>query len=905
MDFKQFIFVFLILAGLTFAAIPTSVTVHGKLTNANNVSQASKTINMTFAIYNVTSGGTALYTKSNVNVATDYAGVYSYELSSLTLPFDANYYLGVTVANDSEMTPRINITSNGYAYRANVSDTLVSSGNYVVATMNATTFYGNLAWSYITNAPTYNNLSPADVQAMGNLTYYYNKTTSDGLYYNKTTSDGRYIQNGSSANLTTVYANSVNTTGDIISNGYLYGQPLLGMMGSGLIESTSFTGSKTSDINVSCTGLTCTYNGFKVRIMQGTAAQFATYCSIPNGTLIVPDNTFAAYYIDSSCNIVQTTYDVWFTTTMKTGGKWDFAYILTQQGSAEVVDSISLEQRRLMKMRQLNYYFWQSKVVSGFGFEAPATIAAGFNITAGKTVFGMDVVDVNKHIVRNATAHVEMVAPNGTGWQFNDNSYLNITHCNNGTGIVICTGNGWRRSFIFSIGFDDVTTGKTSELHALYPLLGTTYADAASCTDTTTNPLSYTLPDQYIGAATMLYAYCTQRTATNWNTANLIDLRSVKTGSATGGTDISGLVPYSGAVQNLNLGSYNLSAANLILTNTLLVDTTGVGTNGAINSNGNINDYYEINNYNKNNGTKASSDIVATSGIGSANSFFVDMGITSSGYTDTTWAVRDANASYLYAYNTSLFVGTASSGKPLIFFQGGNSWTNEAARFNASGLVVATNVTAQNFLGNLNASYVQNAPWASPGTATCSGVTVAQNVTTTTSGTTSQCITPPQGTVTSVIGGSGLTGGTITVSGTLAINDSYIIALLDNATIARNGTATCTGTDAAQNVTTSASGVTSQCIPVPQGTVTSVGTDGTMTGGTITGSGTLGVNTSIVALQNQSNTFAPNQTFSANLSVGAAEGCIYYGNGGYDCWNTTCVWRCLNATICSKLGTGC
>lgn len=171
MDIKHFVFIFLILAGLSFATIPTSVTVHGKLTNANNVSQASKTINMTFAIYNVTSGGTALYTKSNVNVATDYAGVYSYELTGITLPFDANYYLGVTVANDSEMTPRINITSNGYAYRANVSDTLMSSGNYVVATMNATTFYGNLAWSYLTSVPA-------------------------------------IVVNGSSANLTSVYADN-------------------------------------------------------------------------------------------------------------------------------------------------------------------------------------------------------------------------------------------------------------------------------------------------------------------------------------------------------------------------------------------------------------------------------------------------------------------------------------------------------------------------------------------------------------------------------------------------------------------------------------------------------------------------------------------------------------------------
>jgi hypothetical protein len=90
---------------------------------------------MTFAIYDVASGGVALYTKSNVNVSMDYAGVYYYEHSGLTLPFNANYFLGVTVANDSEMSPRINVTSNGYAYRANVSDTLVSTGNYTIESL--------------------------------------------------------------------------------------------------------------------------------------------------------------------------------------------------------------------------------------------------------------------------------------------------------------------------------------------------------------------------------------------------------------------------------------------------------------------------------------------------------------------------------------------------------------------------------------------------------------------------------------------------------------------------------------------------------------------------------------------------------------------------------------------------
>ena len=230
------------------------------------------------------------------------------------------------------------------------------------------------------NLPVYNNLSGTDVGTLminntiirasntswitANQLTYNNGTlgstennTINALVTSNNTTNQRIdtlnttkLQNGSSANLSNLYVDN-----NITAYGYLMGQPLLGMLGSGLIESTNNAGSKTSDINISCTGLSCTYQAFKVRIMQGTAAQFATYCTIPNGTLVVPDNTFATYYVATNCTVVQTTYDAWFSTVMKNGGAWDFAYILTQNGDAEVIDSISLEQRRMMKQRILNY----------------------------------------------------------------------------------------------------------------------------------------------------------------------------------------------------------------------------------------------------------------------------------------------------------------------------------------------------------------------------------------------------------------------------------------------------------------------------------------------------------------------------------------------------------------------
>jgi len=232
----------------------------------------------------------------------------------------------------------------------------------------------------------------------------------------------------------------------------------------------------------------------------------------------------------------------------------------------------------------------------------------------------------------------------------------------------------------------------------------------------------------------------------------------------------------------------------------------------------------------------------------------------------------------------------------------------------------------------------------------CTGAQAVQTVTTATTGTTTTCITPPQGTVTSLTCGYGMNTSTITTSGTCNANDSVlqnripstctygIASVAQNGTAtcaaqqgtgngtAATGTATCAGVTVAQNVTTTTTGTTSQCITPPQGTVTSVTCNGGLTGGAITGSGTCALNTTgtagtygganaipvittdangrvsgvttstpaIPASEVTEGTFgAGNYTFPANVSYAAAEGCVTYGNGCKGCWgalgmNFTC-----------------
>lgn len=107
-------------------AIPSNITVHGKLMDAvNNTIQGTNT--MDFRIYNVSSGGSALYDSGNISVTTTIDGVYSVLLSSVTGLPDQVLWLGITVGSDSEMAPRTELTSDVYGLI--LSTTKAGTGN--------------------------------------------------------------------------------------------------------------------------------------------------------------------------------------------------------------------------------------------------------------------------------------------------------------------------------------------------------------------------------------------------------------------------------------------------------------------------------------------------------------------------------------------------------------------------------------------------------------------------------------------------------------------------------------------------------------------------------------------------------------------------------------------------------
>ena len=106
------------------AAIPQQINYQGYITDPQGTA-IDATVSIVFSIYSQASGGTVLWTETKNVTITD--GLFSVNLGEgtpITLSFDTQYYLGITVGSDKEMTPRQPITSVGYAFRAQEADSV-------------------------------------------------------------------------------------------------------------------------------------------------------------------------------------------------------------------------------------------------------------------------------------------------------------------------------------------------------------------------------------------------------------------------------------------------------------------------------------------------------------------------------------------------------------------------------------------------------------------------------------------------------------------------------------------------------------------------------------------------------------------------------------------------------------
>jgi trimeric autotransporter adhesin len=133
MSFMAASIVFSLLPLEGYSTIPQKINYQGYLTDSTG-SPVNGTVSMVFSIYDVSTGGTPLWSEiRNVELSDGVFSVNLGEVTSLGLVFDTQYYLGVKVGVDPEMVPRMALTSTPYAIRASYTDNVEIRDNAVTS----------------------------------------------------------------------------------------------------------------------------------------------------------------------------------------------------------------------------------------------------------------------------------------------------------------------------------------------------------------------------------------------------------------------------------------------------------------------------------------------------------------------------------------------------------------------------------------------------------------------------------------------------------------------------------------------------------------------------------------------------------------------------------------------------
>jgi len=124
--FASLLLCFLLLSS-SYAQIPHLINYQGKLTDKDGDPVTDGNYSVTFRIYDAESGGALLWEETQSILV--QKGIFFCLLGGVTnlnLAFDKPYWLAIKVGSDSEMTPRQQIASAGYAIRAEMAENVVS-----------------------------------------------------------------------------------------------------------------------------------------------------------------------------------------------------------------------------------------------------------------------------------------------------------------------------------------------------------------------------------------------------------------------------------------------------------------------------------------------------------------------------------------------------------------------------------------------------------------------------------------------------------------------------------------------------------------------------------------------------------------------------------------------------------
>ncbi len=124
-----FVFIF---ATITAAQVPQTLSYQGVLTDASN-NPRNGNFQLTFKFYEQADGNEAIWQEvHNVGVVNGLFNVVLGKNQSLTVPFDRLYWLGITIGDDAELSPRVELTSSAYSLNARfLADGALTAGSNI------------------------------------------------------------------------------------------------------------------------------------------------------------------------------------------------------------------------------------------------------------------------------------------------------------------------------------------------------------------------------------------------------------------------------------------------------------------------------------------------------------------------------------------------------------------------------------------------------------------------------------------------------------------------------------------------------------------------------------------------------------------------------------------------------
>lgn len=382
--------------------------------------------------------------------------------------------------------------------------------------------------------------------------------------------DSTFITQANESNLNVNSSNSsdywddIDTPDDftnIIASGnitaeYLFGQPIVGSIGSGLINcSDNLDHCGCSNITKN-SGLEIHYPEFEIRIVKTDGTE--THCHIDEGDINVTDNQHSTYYLNSSCEWNYDTFNNFHNADMSPGGRARVFDVLAINGIIEETKGNTLLYLAKDKLEQVRILCPSaSHLTVCNGFDITVDTFLSFNVSSGNSVY------LNTYLPTNAKSTLEdethLTHHEAGSWVHTNVTGFNITHCDNGTDLVECTGTVYRQYPVYSLSWDS-----DAKIHMLSPLTtGNTYPSLSACKEATPD---YVLPAMEEYVAIVHHIYCARRTDSVWDSDAWVDLRTAPVGAG-GSPDLSIYLVEDGTrplTNNWDVGNYNITAQEFI-----------------------------------------------------------------------------------------------------------------------------------------------------------------------------------------------------------------------------------------------------------------------------------------------------------------------------------------------------